>query len=186
MTINKIKETNRNEVPGQGMDKNIFVKAGDFNPLVDVVNGISDTTGTLKADTITEVTSANGVAIDSVRLKDGGIQHAVAASFNMGYMADSAQQDLTWTTAGPNTAVNTSAYCTTISTTGASAGTLAAGSVNGQLKKIHCLTADDATVTVTGGSGVASIVFNATGAYVLLMNTSAGWRLIEKIGCTIS
>lgn len=40
MTINKIKETNRNEVPGQGMDKNIFVKAGDFNPLVDEHNTI--------------------------------------------------------------------------------------------------------------------------------------------------
>ena len=36
--INKIKGTNRNTVPGDGVDKNIYVKAGDFNPLVDAVN----------------------------------------------------------------------------------------------------------------------------------------------------
>lgn len=36
--IKRISPNNRNIVPGIGLDKNLYVKAGDFNPLVDQVN----------------------------------------------------------------------------------------------------------------------------------------------------
>lgn len=42
MTVKKIIITNRDTTPGQGLDKNQFVKAGDFNPLVDAHNALYD------------------------------------------------------------------------------------------------------------------------------------------------
>lgn len=44
MTISKIMPTNRNVAPGEGTDKNLFVKAGDFNPLVEEHNTLNNTT----------------------------------------------------------------------------------------------------------------------------------------------
>lgn len=41
VTIKRINPNNRNTMPGLGMENNIYVKAGDFNPLVDIVNSIS-------------------------------------------------------------------------------------------------------------------------------------------------
>ena len=40
MTVKKIVITNIDTVPGQGIDKNQFVKSGNFNPLVDEHNTI--------------------------------------------------------------------------------------------------------------------------------------------------
>lgn len=40
MTVKKIVITNRDTTPGQGIDKNQFVKSGDFNPFVDDYNKI--------------------------------------------------------------------------------------------------------------------------------------------------
>lgn len=187
MTINKIMPTNRNVVPGLGNDKNLFVKAGDFNPLADAVNNISDTTGTLKADTITEYTSANGVTIDGVLIKDGGMQHAIALSYHFAYVNEAIQQDLTTTFAGPNTAVDPAAYCTSITTGagGANAITLAAPSLVGVLKKIKlAVDAADAVITVSGGT-TTTITLNDAGDYVVLIGASAGWRCIENSGCTV-
>ncbi len=38
MSIKRINPNNRNVVPGDGLDKNLYVKAGDVNPLIDQVN----------------------------------------------------------------------------------------------------------------------------------------------------
>ena len=188
MTINKIKETNRNEVPGQGMDKNIFVKAGDFNPLVDVVNGISDTTGTLKADTITEVTSANGVSIDSVKMKDGGITHSSLVSFRVGFIAVAGQETRAFDDVARTIA--TTSYLTTLTAgTGGVVATMAAGSMLGQLKKIYmtaCGAGGSVVLTLAAGSfvGYNTWTFNAVGETVTFINSTSGWYPIEILGAT--
>lgn len=42
MALKRISQYNRNVVPGAGLDKNIYVKSGDFNPVVDAVNNLID------------------------------------------------------------------------------------------------------------------------------------------------
>lgn len=53
--INKIQSTNRAKVPGDGVLANAMVKAGDFNPLVDRVNSLTSSDGTLD-QTLTAIT----------------------------------------------------------------------------------------------------------------------------------
>jgi hypothetical protein len=105
MTIKRISPNNRNVVPGAGLDKNIYVKAGDVNPLIDQVNAnttaIADfADGSYKFDHIAELTSAHGITfdntpnidtiaektlnhgviIDGVLLKDSAVDTNVAAA----------------------------------------------------------------------------------------------------------
>lgn len=51
----------------------ILAKAEIVNPIIDKLNTLSPTSTSLVADTISESTSATGVTVDGVLLKDGGI-----------------------------------------------------------------------------------------------------------------
>lgn len=66
------KVTSNNFLPGKG-DGRFVVYSKQFNELVDVILQIEGSDGVLSADTISEVTSGNGVVIDSVTLKDGEV-----------------------------------------------------------------------------------------------------------------
>lgn len=66
------KVTEDNHLPGTG-DGRFPVYSKQFNKLVDVVKELEPSDGTLSADTISEVTAANGVSVDGVTLKDGGV-----------------------------------------------------------------------------------------------------------------
>jgi len=74
MTLSKIKKFGTNYDSDE-----IVARAKDVNPIIDVVNAMTDGTSTAGAfssitvDTIAETTSGGGVTIDSVALKDGGI-----------------------------------------------------------------------------------------------------------------
>lgn len=63
--IKTIKKNNRNIEPGQGNDKNLYVKAGDFNPLVDIVNGTIPSTGRISLLVGTSLTPSNSHTINS-------------------------------------------------------------------------------------------------------------------------
>ena len=72
MALKKISNLNRAQVPGIGTDKNIFVKSGDFNPVIDEINNIQGngtagpiTTTTLSVGAIT-ATSINATALGNV------------------------------------------------------------------------------------------------------------------------
>lgn len=66
------KVTETNHLPGTGNDR-FPVYSKQFNDLVDVVLQIEGADGTLSADTISEVTSGNGVVIDGVTVKDSTV-----------------------------------------------------------------------------------------------------------------
>lgn len=93
--INKVYATNRNIVPGEGQENNIFIKAGDFNPLVDRVNSLATSDGVLSvtSTTVDYVTSTGtsvtnflkftgtvGTATDGTLFSTGStwINHATA------------------------------------------------------------------------------------------------------------
>jgi hypothetical protein len=73
-------------------------------------------------------------------------------------------------------ALSVATYYTAWTTGGAVAGTLAAGSIKGQLKKIRSLSADEGTLTLNTTS---TIVFTDTGDSALLMWNGAAWVVLE-------
>jgi len=79
------KVTKVNHLPATG-DGRFPVYSKQFNELVDVVNDLSGADGTLQADTITEETSAAGVTVDGVLLKDGGAEFTGLVQKNMDFM----------------------------------------------------------------------------------------------------
>jgi hypothetical protein len=66
------KITSGNHLPSEG-DGRFPVYSKQFNDLVDVVNELEPSDGTLAADNINEATSGSGVTIDGVLIKDGTI-----------------------------------------------------------------------------------------------------------------
>lgn len=70
MTINKITKKNFRPTSPLGMTP---VYADKANELIDKLNDVSPSTGTLNIDTIAENTSATGVTIDGVLIKDNTI-----------------------------------------------------------------------------------------------------------------
>lgn len=65
MTLSKIKKMN-----SQSDADYRAVLSGEFNDVVDKVNALSEEDGVLTVDTISESTSASGVTVDGVLLKD--------------------------------------------------------------------------------------------------------------------
>lgn len=128
-----------------------------------------DTNG-LFTGTISEQVVAAGVTVDGVLLKDGGVS---ANSMFAGFYPTAAQN--TRADAG---AVSVASYFTVVTTTGAAAITLAAGTQIGQMKKIT-MTVDggDATLTLTG---YTSIVFDNVGDYIILMWNGSAWFVLEN------
>jgi hypothetical protein len=66
------KVTKQNHKPGKANDR-FPVYSKQFNDLVDVVNELEPSDGTLVADTISESTAGAGVTIDGVLVKDNAI-----------------------------------------------------------------------------------------------------------------
>jgi hypothetical protein len=167
-----------------------LVTASEYNKLKDDVDALRPSDTALKTDTIAEVTSGAGVIVDGVQILDGGLRHYAMTSFEVPYINQAIQQDLTTTFAGPNTAINTATYFTAITTGagGANAITLAASSLPGVLKKIQLVVdAADAVITVSGSTGLATITLNDVGDYVVLIAMqNLGWRCIENYGCTLA
>lgn len=62
------------------------VYADKFNELVEEVTAINPSTNTLKANIISEATSASGVTVDSVLLKDGMVSMATQTLAAAGYV----------------------------------------------------------------------------------------------------
>ena len=92
------------------------------------------------------------------------------------YIQDASQQSLSG--AG---AINVTSYYTKWTTTGAQAGTLADGSIVGQLKKIQLIVdGGDGTLTPANFSVGTTITFADAGDYVVLRWTGTDWKLIES------
>jgi hypothetical protein len=84
-------------------------------------------------------------------------------------------------------AINVTSYHTAWTTTGANAGTLANGTVAGQLKKITMVVdAGDGTLTPTSLSGGTTITFNDAGDFVELIWNGTAWVVIQNSGATIA
>lgn len=78
-------------------------------------------------------------------------------------------------------AINVTSYYTAWTTTGANAGTLADGVVNGQLKKIQMVVdAGDGTLTPTNLVGGTTITFADVGDFVILFFNGTGWVPLER------
>jgi hypothetical protein len=167
-----------------------LVTADDYNKLKDDVDALRPSDTSIKTDTISEVTSAAGVIIDGVQVLDGGMRHSVAIAYEIPYINQAVQQDLTTTFAGPNTAISVATYLTAITTGagGANAITLAASSLPGVLKKIKlAVDAADAVITVSGSTGLATITLDDAGDYVILIAMQdLGWRCIENSGAVLA
>lgn len=78
-------------------------------------------------------------------------------------------------------AISVETYFTEVTTTEASALTLADGKKVGQLKKIILIVdAGDATLTPANFVDGSTVTFADAGDYVILMYTDAGWRAVES------
>lgn len=140
--------------------------------------GGANTTG-LFTDVISEQTSTVGVTVDGALIKDGGIS---ANSMFAGFYPTAAGQSLS----GPG-AIGVTQYYTAWTTTGADAGTMAAGTQIGQRKKIKLIVdGGDGTLTPTSLSGGTTITFNDAGDYVEMLWNGTNWFVIENFGCTIA
>lgn len=165
---------------------NKTVKVRYWNDLMDDLDEALPSDGTANLDTITEQTAGAGVSIEGVKIENGYITNADAASLTVPYILESAAQSLT----GPG-AINITAYFTGITTTGADDFTLAAPAAGGQLKEIQMIgDGGVGTITVTGGSGFTTIEMDDVGDNVLLIAIEASgslvWRIIRSVGCTVS
>lgn len=93
MTLNKIKQNAIGN--GSSYDSDEIVARGKHvNPIVDKVNTISPTATSLVADTISESTSATGVTVDGVLLKDSavtGLRKVVSVTADATYAITAAQ-----------------------------------------------------------------------------------------------
>ena len=77
-------------------------------------------------------------------------------------------------------AANITTFYTAWTTTGADAGTLADGSVVGQLKKIQLIVdGGDGTLTPSNLSGGTTITFADAGDYAVLVWDGANWFALE-------
>ena len=184
-----------------GTVSNLSVKIGaDAN---NGLYGISDTqlgiavegalvaganTSGLFTGNIAEQVVDNGVTVDSVLLKDGGVSNAGATIF-AGFYPIAAEQALS--TSGTPAAVNVTAYHTKLTSTGTGdAVTLAVGSLPGQMKKVTYVAegagGDTVILTPSVTTGLATATFNAVGDFVVFIFNGTYWSVIENSGATIA
>lgn len=77
-------------------------------------------------------------------------------------------------------ALNVTSYLTKWTTTGAQAGTLADGTVQGQLKKVQLIVdGGDGTLTPAHLTGGTTITFADAGDFVVLLWVGTSWHVIE-------
>jgi hypothetical protein len=153
----------------------------DVNGTADalILDADGDTTIGASTDDVIDVKVAGAVDFqilaNELKVLAGSKISAHTATFCVPFMSTNAQQALSG--AG---AVAVTNYYTAWTTTGANAGTLADGTVIGQLKKIQLVTdAGDGTLTPSNLSGGTTITFADAGDYVVLMWTGTAWSAIE-------
>ena len=79
--LKKVSIARRQENLPTGVDKNIYVRAYEFDAVVDRVNSIASADATLVGDTISESTAAAGVTVDGVLLKDGAVSSSAPSVY---------------------------------------------------------------------------------------------------------
>lgn len=128
--------------------------------------------------TITEGVADEGVTVESVLLKDGGI---TANSMYATFIPATTSQALSG--AG---AVNVTSYLTKFTSTGAAqALTLANGTQIGQLKKIyHVVDGGSGVLTPTSLSGGTTITFTSAGEFAILLWNGTAWVAVELSNTT--
>ena len=174
----------KNNIQPSNQESSWFVRAGLFNTLVNTLNNMFTSLGVIKLDTIAEYTSANGVAVDGVTLKDGGITTTSTATLGAAIIA-SGIEDIA--AGGTTTALD---LTKSVHTVGADAGgdifTLADGTA-GQITTIICADATGtSTITPATFNGGTSITFDALGDSVTLQFVDTlGWTIIGGNSYTI-
>lgn len=171
---------------GSGGDDLIYQNNGDitdcrFIEITSVAGADFGATG-IKTDVVLESTSATGVTLDGVRLKDGGVTLLAGGDVLGGggtkasFVPLAAQQALSG--AG---AANITSYYTALTNTGADAITLVDAAQIGQLKKIQMIVdpGTDSTLTPSNLSGGTTIVFADVGDYCILIWQGTAWVAIE-------
>lgn len=139
-------------------------------------------------DSETDFTSivGNGVVVDNVKLKDGGVTNS-AATFIASFYPQVAQNNIT---AGTGGAIIVTNYLTTINTdAGGDAFTLANGTQIGQMKKILLVVdggGDSVVTPATAFAGGTTATFNDAGDFLILQWSGAAWVVIENSGVTIA
>lgn len=154
--------------------------------IIDKINEISVTSGTLIADTISEKTTATGVTIDGLLIKDNAIVNASAIS-SSGVITSAIFADGVQTLSGPG-AISITKGRTEITTTGADAFTLA-NATDGFKKSIYMVVdGGDGTITPTGLLGFSTIKFTAVGQGVELVYSSSQskWVIVGNNGATLA
>ena len=146
----------------------------------------------LSVDTINEKTSAGGVTVDGVVLKDGGATvDATGIAGGTGIVPFVIDSEIETIAAGNPGAISVATYCTIVSTdSDDDAFTLANGTQKGQLKKIIFKTdgGGDAVVTITTPSDASHNVITMAnaGEFAELMWNGSLWRVIALEGCTVA
>lgn len=160
------KVTSINHLPTTG-DGRFPVYSKQFNELVDVVNDLSGADGTLQADTITEETSAAGVTVDGVLLKDnkvtasGGISQGTANVTEFTVLTTLTATEIVGTAAGDIGHAN-------------GATLVAAPTSNYALEFVSAtIIYDFATAAYTGGANDLVVALGSAGAAVSSAITSA-------------
>ncbi len=93
-----INPNRRNIEPGEGLPKNLYVKAGDLEFIIDQINGITNGT-TMTTDHIAEATAGHTIVFDdAIEVPNGTPADPAIASGNAGIAFDTAQ--IIFSTAG--------------------------------------------------------------------------------------
>ena len=163
-------------------DGRFKVRSAQFNDVVDKLNKLFTSAKTLAVDVITESTAANGVSVDGVLLKDGGVHLGAGVGITSvsstkafgGIIYMSEENALSG--AG---AIGITTYSTEWTTTAANAGTLANGTIVGQLKRIKMVVdGGDGTLTPASFGEHSAIVFSTVGDQVILGWNGSNWTVI--------
>jgi hypothetical protein len=184
---------NQNPASGQGLGTAQETDQYNLNEFIEeVVEGYTFTDITVETltattavvtDTISEETSAAGVTVDGVLLKDGGV---TANSQIAAFYPQVAQNNIAAATGGAIIVTN---YLTTINTdAGGDAFTLANGTQIGQMKKILLVVdgGGDATITVANLSGGTTITMGDATDFIILQWNGTTWIPIENFGTAIA
>ena len=132
---------------------------------------------TLSVDTISEFTSTNGVTVDGVSLKDGGVSVDDGVTV---MVAPFYPPGIPEAISGPN-ALSIVKYLSNVTSTGAGdAMTLADGTVIGQMKKIvHVVDGGSFVLTPTTFLDGTTITFTTVGETAILQWDGTGWHTLE-------
>jgi hypothetical protein len=197
MALTKLVESPR-PAPGFGPNQRAFATVAEVNRLIDEIQDggeeYTDLTitnnltvgGDVITDNVIEYTADAGVTVDGMLIKDNAVVNAASLS-SSGGITGAIFYDGIQNLSGPG-AVSVTKGRTAITTTGADAFTLAAGT-DGAKKSIYlAVRVGNATITPTGLLGFTTITLTAVGQGVTLVYDSnlAKWVIVGNHGATIA